>query len=94
MGGGCGDSITFTSAALIASQMSSPRKKQRRQDVWDSSSFLRSTSVLEVFMTALRAEFISQSHAIAYYTATSFDPWLLKATPATGVRSPAWRVNE
>lgn len=94
MGGGRGDSITFTSVALTASHMSSSRKKQRREDVWGSSSFLWSTSVLEVFMAALRAEFISQSHAIAYYTATGFDPWLLPATLATEIKSPAWRVNE
>lgn len=93
-GRGCGDSITFTSVALTASRMSSSRMKQGREDKWDSSSFLWSTSLLEVFMTALRAEFISQSHAIAYYTATGFDPWPLKPTLATEIKSPAWKGNE
>lgn len=65
-----------------------------KKNAWDRSNFLWSTSVLEVFMTALRVEFISQSHATAYNTATGFDPWPLKVPLATEIKRPAWWVNE
>lgn len=64
------------------------RETERRENVWDSSNCLWSTSALEVFMAALRAEFISQSQPTAHNTATGFDPWPLKAPLAAEIKSP------
>lgn len=65
---------------ILNEQLQKETERERDgKNVWDSSNFLWSTSVLEVFMAALRVEFISQSHITAYNTATGFDPQSLKA---------------
>lgn len=75
-GGDRRDSTTFTSVAFITSQTGSSRKQQSegRKYGRGSSKFLWSTSVLEVFMATLRAEFISRILVTAHSAATGFDP--------------------